>query len=104
MTPNKQNIRVLCRVRPLNELEKANSAALTSLEYQNDNSVTVNIDFATQQSFSFDKVFTPTTPQLDVFEDSTKPLIDDILAGYNATVFAYGQTGAGKVSCILNSI
>lgn len=24
------------------------------------------------------------------------PLIDEVLAGYNCTVFAYGQTGTGK--------
>jgi len=31
-----------------------------------------------------------------VFEDSATPLVNDVLAGYNATIFAYGQTGTGK--------
>lgn len=34
--------------------------------------------------------------QADVFDFSIKPTVDDILNGYNGTVFAYGQTGAGK--------
>lgn len=34
--------------------------------------------------------------QNDIFEYSIKPTVDDILNGYNGTVFAYGQTGAGK--------
>jgi kinesin family protein 5 len=34
--------------------------------------------------------------QKDVFDFSIKPTVDDILNGYNGTVFAYGQTGAGK--------
>lgn len=34
--------------------------------------------------------------QIDVFDFSIKPTVDDILNGYNGTVFAYGQTGAGK--------
>jgi kinesin family protein 5 len=34
--------------------------------------------------------------QKDIFEFSIKPTVDDILNGYNGTVFAYGQTGAGK--------
>lgn len=34
--------------------------------------------------------------QSDIFEYSIKPTVDDILNGYNGTVFAYGQTGAGK--------
>src|SRR5690606_14756907 len=34
--------------------------------------------------------------QRDVFDYSIKSTVDDILLGYNGTVFAYGQTGAGK--------
>jgi kinesin family protein 5 len=34
--------------------------------------------------------------QADVFDFSIRPTVDDILNGYNGTVFAYGQTGAGK--------
>lgn len=34
--------------------------------------------------------------QEDVFDFSIKSTVDDILNGYNGTVFAYGQTGAGK--------
>lgn len=34
--------------------------------------------------------------QKDVFDFSIRSTVDDILNGYNGTVFAYGQTGAGK--------
>jgi len=34
--------------------------------------------------------------QSDVFDFSIRSTVDDILDGYNGTVFAYGQTGAGK--------
>lgn len=34
--------------------------------------------------------------QYDVFAFSIQNTVDDILKGYNGTVFAYGQTGAGK--------
>lgn len=34
--------------------------------------------------------------QTDIFDFSIRPTVDDILNGYNGTVFAYGQTGAGK--------
>lgn len=34
--------------------------------------------------------------QADIFDYSIRPTVDDILNGYNGTVFAYGQTGAGK--------
>jgi kinesin family member 5 len=34
--------------------------------------------------------------QKDIFEYSIKSTVDDVLNGYNGTVFAYGQTGSGK--------
>lgn len=34
--------------------------------------------------------------QVDVFKSVAMPLINQVLKGYNCTVFAYGQTGTGK--------
>lgn len=52
------------------------------------------------QTFAFDRVFDDTTSQGDVYEATTKPLLDSVLDGYNATVFAYGATGCGKTHTI----
>ena len=41
--------------------------------------------------------------QTDVFEYSIRSTVDDILNGYNGTVFAYGQTGAGKSYTMMGS-
>lgn len=41
--------------------------------------------------------------QTDVFDFSIRPTVDDILNGYNGTVFAYGQTGAGKSYTMMGS-
>lgn len=40
--------------------------------------------------FMFDRVFPPTVTQEGVFEATSKPLLTNLLDGYNATVFAYG--------------
>lgn len=56
------------------------------------------------QTFAFDRVFDETTTQGDVYEATTKPLLDSVLDGYNATVFAYGATGCGKthtITCVM---
>lgn len=52
------------------------------------------------QIFAFDRVFDETTTQSDVYEGTTKTLLDSVLDGYNATVFAYGATGCGKTHTI----
>jgi hypothetical protein len=33
---------------------------------------------------------------MDLYDESFRPLIDSVLAGFNGTIFAYGQTGTGK--------
>ena len=52
------------------------------------------------QRYAFDKVFAESSSQSQVFSETTLPLIDGILDGYNATVFAYGATGCGKTHTI----
>jgi kinesin family member 5 len=54
-------------------------------------------------SFTFDRVFDMSSKQSDIFDFSIKPTVDDILNGYNGTVFAYGQTGAGKSYTMMGS-
>ncbi|EDV20944.1 uncharacterized protein TRIADDRAFT_31193 [Trichoplax adhaerens] len=48
------------------------------------------------KQFMYDAAFDEGATQKEVFLGTTKPLIKSVLAGFNATVFAYGATGAGK--------
>ena len=52
------------------------------------------------QTFAFDRIFDENTTQGDVYEATTRNLLDSVLDGYNATVFAYGATGCGKTHTI----
>ena len=49
-----------------------------------------------RSSFEFDLIFPPSASQEEVFEALGRPLVADVLKGYNGTLFAYGQTGSGK--------
>lgn len=84
----KGSIRVFCRVRPLSKKETG----------QGDTSICEAVDQMTvkvkDEQFAFDAVFTPGT-QEEVFEDC-RDLVQSAADGYNVTMFAYGQTGAGK--------
>ncbi len=42
------------------------------------------------------QVFGQYSTQEEVFSGSIVPIIDEVLTGFNCTVFAYGQTGTGK--------
>ncbi|XP_069803135.1 kinesin-like protein KIF18B [Dendropsophus ebraccatus] len=51
--------------------------------------------------FIFDRVFGEQSCQQEVFEYTTKQVLDGVLNGYNCSVFAYGATGAGKTHTML---
>lgn len=53
-----------------------------------------------EHRFVFDRLFDQATTQEEVYRGTTQPLLDLILDGYNATVFAYGATGCGKTHTI----
>ena len=51
-----------------------------------------------------DAVFDGETSQQAVYEATSRPLVQDLLDGYNASVFAYGQTGTGKTHSIYGPV
>nr|CAH8851504.1 unnamed protein product [Trichobilharzia regenti] len=87
-----ESIKVVCRVRPLNEQEKANDSKFV-VSFPGDGDTTV---FLGGKMFSFDHVVQPKASQLEVYEVVAKPIVADVLNGYNGTIFAYGQTSSGK--------
>jgi hypothetical protein len=48
------------------------------------------------REFSFDTVLGRGATQADTYEAVGRPVVDDVLLGFNGTVLAYGQTGTGK--------
>jgi hypothetical protein len=43
-----------------------------------------------------DHVFDPRTKNYEVFKTVAQPIVDSSVAGFNGTIFAYGQTSSGK--------
>lgn len=48
------------------------------------------------RTYPFDMVFGPEADQSLIYQDVVQPMLEEILKGYNCTLFAYGQTGTGK--------
>uniref|UniRef100_A0A7S4K938 Kinesin motor domain-containing protein n=1 Tax=Odontella aurita TaxID=265563 RepID=A0A7S4K938_9STRA len=93
------SIQVAVRLRPMNEKEKKHGTLPVVTASTADKSVTVIKGQGARQArshFNFDHVFTSFSAQEEVFEQTLKPVIGDVLKGYESTVFAYGQTGTGK--------
>ena len=61
-----------------------------------DGNVLANPGPYTTYSFTFDYVYDQYSNQEKVYETTARNVVDSALQGYNATIFAYGQTGAGK--------
>lgn len=51
-----------------------------------------------QRDFYFDQCFGDDTTQDMVYDRLARPVVSEVLKGFNGTIFAYGQTGTGKVS------
>ncbi|KAK9075819.1 hypothetical protein SSX86_004148 [Deinandra increscens subsp. villosa] len=93
------NVQVLLRCRPFSNDElKSNAPQVVKCdEYQRE--VAVSQSIAGKQIdrvFMFDKVFGPTAQQKDLYEQAVIPIVNEVLEGFNCTIFAYGQTGTGK--------
>ncbi|XP_065071676.1 kinesin-like protein KIF11 [Rhopilema esculentum] len=96
-----QNIQVAVRCRPRNQSEvKASSPSVVDC-FPDQREIHVKqdlsyLDRGNKKTFVFDKVFGPDSKQIDVYNHVVSPAIEEVLMGYNCTIFAYGQTGTGK--------
>uniref|UniRef100_A0A8C8R9C9 Kinesin family member 11 n=1 Tax=Pelusios castaneus TaxID=367368 RepID=A0A8C8R9C9_9SAUR len=95
-----KNIQVVVRCRPFNVSErKANSHAVVDCDHSR-KEVSVRTggvnDKTARKTYTFDMVFGAQAKQIEVYRNVVCPILDEVIMGYNCTVFAYGQTGTGK--------
>ncbi|KAH6762178.1 P-loop containing nucleoside triphosphate hydrolases superfamily protein [Perilla frutescens var. hirtella] len=93
------NVQVLLRCRPFSDDELRNNApqVVSCNDYQREVSVSQSIAGKhIDRVFTFDKVFGPNAQQRDLYEQAVIPIVNEVLDGFNCTIFAYGQTGTGK--------
>ena len=95
------------RFRPPNALELREGGDIV-VEFDDGENTTVKLKGGPTSGpeangFTFDRVFPMNTRQQDVFEFGIKETVDDVINGYNGTIFAYGQTGSGKTFTMMVS-
>lgn len=96
-----ENIKVIVRCRPLSKKELDRKFKIIVDMDVGSNTVTVtHPDKASStdqtKTFSFDHVFPTQATQADLYNAVARPIVQNVLEGYNGTIFAYGQTGTGK--------
>ncbi|KAL7811276.1 P-loop containing nucleoside triphosphate hydrolase protein [Trichoderma aethiopicum] len=91
------NVVVRCRGRSQREV-KENSTVVVNADGVKGQVIELSMgaNALSNKTYSFDRVFSPAADQSMVFDDVVKPILEEMLAGYNCTIFAYGQTGTGK--------
>ncbi|XP_008847843.1 kinesin-like protein KIF11 [Nannospalax galili] len=95
-----KNIQVVVRCRPFNLTErKANAHSVVECDpARKEVSIRTSglTDKSSRKTYTFDMVFGASTKQIDVYRSVVCPILDEVIMGYNCTIFAYGQTGTGK--------
>ncbi|XP_052751227.1 kinesin-like protein KIF18A isoform X2 [Galleria mellonella] len=117
------NIKVVVRVRPLNEKELEQNSRIV-VDVVDDKMLVFdpkeemrpffyqgvqqpNKNFLKRANkelkFVFDNVCSQSATNRDVFETTTKDMLSALMEGYNCSVFVYGATGAGKTFTMIGN-
>jgi len=93
-------VKVVVRVRPLSRKEIQDGHDEATKADEDSGRITCQNPKADAdeppKTFTFDAVFAPTITQRKLYDVCSAPVVASVLEGFNGTIFAYGQTGAGK--------
>ncbi|XP_060223834.1 kinesin-like protein KIF19 [Meriones unguiculatus] len=109
--PKDQQLMVAIRIRPLNSAEleegatviahKVGDQVVVLMDPGEDPEDTLRAHRSRERTFIFDTVFDQHASQEAVYHATIQHLVEGVISGYNATVFAYGPSGAGKTHTML---
>ncbi|XP_030631573.1 kinesin-like protein KIF19 [Chanos chanos] len=104
---------VALRIRPLSEAEQEEAATIVAhrvddqmvvlMDPMEDPDDVLRANRSREKTYMFDVAFDYSATQEEVYRATTKGLIEGLISGYNATVFAYGPTGCGKTYTMLGT-
>uniref|UniRef100_A0A915L0W3 Kinesin motor domain-containing protein n=1 Tax=Romanomermis culicivorax TaxID=13658 RepID=A0A915L0W3_ROMCU len=90
-------VKVIVRCRPANQREN-NQEKIINIDTTIGQCSILNPSDrkAPPKSFTFDGAYGEDSTTESIYSDIVFPLVENVMEGYNGTIFAYGQTGAGK--------
>ncbi|KAI8372322.1 kinesin family member 11 [Choanephora cucurbitarum] len=93
-----ENVQVTVRCRPPARNEQANCWDIEPTKI----SLKEEVRYRTPQEFMFDHVLYGSDNAL-MYDTTVRNLINQVMEGYNGTVFAYGQTASGKTFTMIGN-
>eukprot|EP00918_Siedleckia_nematoides_P089136 GHVU01195989.1.p1 GENE.GHVU01195989.1~~GHVU01195989.1.p1 ORF type:complete len:299 (-),score=28.26 GHVU01195989.1:327-1223(-) len=92
------NVQVVVRCRPPSqkELDDTSHSSVLHIKKESREVVVTRRVQGYETRFMYDTVWGPQTTQSEFFTRTITPIVDEVLQGFNCTIFAYGQTGTGK--------
>ena len=100
-----ESIKVCVRCRPMSsdEMNKGHQIVVELNKKTGEIFVRRPYTEEAPKQFTFDGVFDWTSLQQEIYDETSAPIISNVLEGYNGTIFAYGQTGTGKTHTMAGS-
>ncbi|KAJ0392820.1 hypothetical protein P43SY_009960 [Pythium insidiosum] len=100
MSNRSESVRVCVRIRPLSTKEKQDGRQQIVFAHK----ATAEIELVNPEAdgaeppkkFTFDAAISSDATQMDVYNKAATDIVESVVNGFNGTIFAYGQTGAGK--------
>src|SRR4051794_24196236 len=97
---SEENIKVVIRCRPLSSDERRdNRQKVVEMDRKTREVRVRNLAGGKDEpprTFTMDGVFDEKQTQEQIYNETCRPIVNNIIQGYNGTIFAYGQTGTGK--------
>lgn len=84
-------ITVVLRVKP-----EEPESTLKNLHFIDGKTIDITVPSGGRHEFTFDQIFGMESSQENIFNAHSN-LVNEVLDGFNGSIIAYGQTGAGKV-------
>jgi len=108
------NLQVSVRVRPMSERDFLESEGVEVVKVVNSSMIVVldkdaasrdvlRMNRTREKRYTFDNALGEQCTTREVYEISTQHLVDGVMDGENATVFAYGATGTGKTHTMIGN-